>query len=321
MKAIVYDTYGGPEVLNMIDIQEPHPDKNQLLVKVVATTATAAEGMMRRGDSLMSRLVLGWFKPRKKYRVLGIEFSGLIQSVGEQVNTFAAGDEVYGFAGFTPGAYAEYICLPKKASVVKKPSNLNFQEAASIVDGASTAYFFLKDKANLQAGQKVLIIGASGSIGCYAVQLAKYFGAHVTGICSTKNTNLVHQQGADEVIDYTQVDYSKQNISYDIIFDTVGKSTFNNAKKVLTDRGIYLATNGSMLKNSYLTIKTRFGKGKRFIFGMSVNKTEALTFLKHIIEEGRLKPVIDQVYPMEEVQEAHRYVEGGHKVGNVVITI
>lgn len=280
MKAIVFEKYGSPEVLQLKNIEKPKPKKNELLINVKATTATAAEGMMRRGDTLMARAVLGVFRPRKKYRVLGIEFAGIVEENRSDNLSFQKGDEVFGFAGFHPGAYAEYIRLPGKASIVKKPDNLNFQEAASVVDGASTAYFFLKEKAKIEAHQRVLIIGASGSIGCYAVQLANYFRADVTGICSEKNATLVKQLGARQVIDYRKKDFTIGEERYDIIFDTVGKSTFERAGKVLNKKGIYLATNGNMLRNYYLTMKTRMLGGKRFFYGMSVHKTAALIFLK-----------------------------------------
>lgn len=321
MKAIVYNQYGNPDVLNIQEIERPVPAADELLVKVYATTATAAEGMMRRGDTLMSRIVLGLFKPRKKYRVLGIELAGIVEQTGDEVVRLSVGDKVYGFAGFSPGAYAEYICLPNKASLVKMPENLNFQESASVVDGASTSYFFLKEKANIQKGQKVLIVGASGSIGVYAIQLAKQFGANVTGVCSAKNRELVKQLGAQSVIDYNESDFTEGNTKYDIVFDTVGKSSFSKCKKVLTDRGVYLATNGNIVVNLLLNFSTSLGKGKRFMFGMSVHKTTALNFIKALVEENTMKPVIDKVYPFEKISEAHRYVELGHKVGNVVIDV
>lgn len=321
MKAIVYENYGTPKVLQLTTVDRPHPKKNELLIRVIASTATAAEGMMRRGDSLMSRVVLGWFKPRKKYRVLGIEFSGIVEENNALHHPLKKGDEVFGFAGFHPGAYAEYLCLPQKASVVKKPINLNFKEAASVVDGASTAYFFLKEKAAIQYGQRVLVIGASGSIGCYAVQLANYYGAEVTGICSSKNADLVQRLGARQVIDYQKEDFTTRSDRYDIIFDTVGKSSFSAAKLALNEKGIYLATNGKLLQNIFLNLKTKMSRGKRFVYAMSVNKTNTLGVLKEIIEAGKLLPVIDKTYALDQIQEAHHYVESGHKVGNVVITI
>ncbi|MDA3928313.1 MAG: NAD(P)-dependent alcohol dehydrogenase [Prolixibacteraceae bacterium] len=321
MKAIVYTKYGGPDVLNFQQIEKPVPGSEEFLIRVNATTATAAEGMMRRGDTFISRVVLGLFKPRKKYQVLGLELAGVVEETGDKVKRLSKGEKVFGFTGFTPGAYAEYIRLPNKASVVKMPENLSFEEAASVVDGASTSFFFLKEKANIKRGQNVLIVGASGSIGVYAVQLAKHFGANVSGVCSSKNADLVKQLGAQKVIEYNKTDFTTLENKYDIIFDTVGKSSFAKCKKVLNHQGIYLATNGSMLINIFLNMITSIGNGKRFMFGMSVHKTEALNFIKTLLEEKKMQAVIDKVYSFDEIREAHRYVELGHKVGNVVINV
>jgi len=230
MKAIVYTQYGLPEVLQLVEIEKPIPKDNEVLIKVQATTVTSAEGMMRRGDTLLSRLILGLQKPKKKYQILGIEIAGKIESTGKNVNRFKKGDSVYGFTGFVPGAYAEYKCLPEKASIEMMPVNLSFEEAVASVDGATTALFFLRDKAHIKAGDKVLVIGASGSIGTFAVQLARYYGAEVTGVCSTPNLEMVKSIGADKVIDYTKEDFTQNGETYDIIFDTVGKSTFAHCR-------------------------------------------------------------------------------------------
>ena len=321
MKAIVYTKYGPPEVLELKDLEKPTPKDNEVLIRVYATTVTAAEGMMRRGDTFMSRIILGLRKPRNKYRILGLELSGEIESVGKDVKRFREGDQVYGFTGFGPGAYAEYKCMPEKGSLVIKPVNMNYKEAAAVIDGASTALFFLRDKAHIQIGQKVLIIGASGSIGTFAVQLASYFGAEVTGVCSTANVGLVRSLGAEKVIDYTKEDFNKSGEKYDIIFDTVGKSSFSHCKGSLKKNGLYLVTTGAMLTNYILTLWTSIVCRKKFIFAMSVEKTEALMFLKELIEAGKLKPIIDKSYPLEQIVEAHKYVDKGHKKGNVVITV
>jgi NADPH2:quinone reductase len=319
MKAIVYTEYGPPEVLQLKEIDKPTPKANEVLIKVYATTATAAEGLMRRGEPLWGRIILGLRKPRKRYRILGLELAGEIEAVGQDVIRFKKGDQVYGFTGFGASAYAEYTRMPEKGSLAIKPANMTYEEAAAIVDGASTALFFLRDKAHIQSGQKVLIIGASGSIGTFAVQLAKYFGADVTGVCSTKNIELVKSLGADEVIDYTREDFTKNGETYDIIFDTVGKSSFLRCKGSLKGNGCYLPTTG--LINRVLMLWTLIRGGKRVISGISVEKNEALIFLQELIEAGKIKPIIDRRYPLEQAAEAHRYVETGHKKGNVVITV
>jgi NADPH:quinone reductase-like Zn-dependent oxidoreductase len=276
--------------------------------------------MMRRGDTFLSRILLGFNKPKKKYQILGTEFSGKIEEVGNKVKKFKPGDEVNAFRGFGTGCYAEYKCMSESGSLAIKPSNMSFEEAASVVDGATTALFFLKEKANIQKGQKVLINGASGSIGTFAVQLAKYFGAEVTGVCSTKNIELVKSIGADKVVDYSKEDFTRTGDTYDIIFDTVGKSSFENCRKALKPEGKYIATVMN-LKLILQSILTKFGNRKKVIFAMSLNKTEALNFIRTLIEEGMLKTIIDRQFPLEELGEAHAYVEKGHKQGNVVISI
>ncbi len=322
MKAIVYTEYGPPDVLQLKEVKKPTPKDNEVLIRVHTTTVTAADGMMRRGDSLMSRVILGLRTPRKKYRIPGIELAGDIEAIGKGVKRFTPGDQVYGFRGFGTGACAEYKCMSETGSLAIKPANLTYEEAAATVDGATTALFFLRDKGHIQRGHKILIIGASGSIGTFAVQLARYFGADVTGICSTTNVALVKSLGADRVIDYTKEDFTKSGETYDVIFDTVGKSSFSRCKGSLKNNGRYLVTTGGgFLHNYALTLWTSLVGGKRFIFAMSVDKTDALMFLKELIEAGKIKPVIDKRYSLEQIVEAHRYVEQGHKKGNVVITV
>jgi NADPH:quinone reductase-like Zn-dependent oxidoreductase len=321
MKAVLYAKYGPPEVLQLADVAKPIPEDGEVLIKVHATTVTPSDCLMREGTSVMGRILLGVRKPREKFRILGIELAGEIEAVGKEVQRFKPGDQVYGFRGFGTGAYAEYKCMPEKASLAIKPVNLTYAEAAAVVDGATTALFFLRDKGNIQHGQKVLINGASGSIGTAAVQLARYFGAEVTGICSTSNVEWVKALGADHVIDYTREDFTRSDETYDLIFDTVGKSSFSRCKEVLKENGRYLLTQGNMLANYLLMRWTAVVGGKKFIYGMSIEKTEALMFLTELIETGRLQPVIDRCYPLEQIVEAHRYVDQGHKKGNVVITV
>jgi NADPH:quinone reductase-like Zn-dependent oxidoreductase len=320
MNAFVYKKYGPPNVLEPLVVEKPTPEPNEVLIRVFATTVTAADCMMRRGDTFLSRILLGFIKPKKKYQILGTEFSGKIEATGSKVKKFKDGDEVYAFRGFGTGCYAQYKCMNEKGSLAIKPGNISFEEAASVVDGATSALFFLKEKANIQKGQKVLINGASGSIGSFAVQLAKYFGAEVTGVCSTKNIELVKSLGADKIVDYTKEDFTKTGDTYDIIFDTVGKSSFTHCKKVLKEKGKYVVT-VMTLTGVIQSFLTKFGNRKKVIFAMSLNKTGALNFIRTLIEEGRLKTIIDKQYPLKELPSAHEYVEKGHKKGNVVITL
>ena len=295
MKAIVHTKYGPPDVLRLEDVERPTPGDGEVLIKVHATTATAAEGMMRRGEPFWGRVILGLRGPRRP--TLGLEFAGEILSVGRNVEWFEKGDQVYGFTGFGLGAYAEYVCMPEKGSLGIKPANTTYEEAAAVVDGASTALFFLRDKANIQPGQKVLINGASGSIGTSAVQLARYFGAQVTGVCSATNLELIRSLGADAVIDYTQEDFIRNGRIYDVIFDTVGKSSFHRCKGSLEKNGCYLPTVGLM--NYVLALWTSITGGKRVKSGMSISKAKALVFIKDLVEVGEIKPVIDRRYPLE----------------------
>jgi NADPH:quinone reductase-like Zn-dependent oxidoreductase len=320
MKAIVYTKYGQPDELKLKEVAKPVPEDNEVLIKIHASTVTSADCMMRRGDTFLSRILLGFLKPKKKYQILGTEFSGSIETTGSKVKKFKPGDEVFAFRGFGTGCYAQYKCMNENESLSIKPGNIVFHEAASVVDGASTALFFLKEKANIQIGQKVLINGASGSIGTFAVQLAKYFGAEVTGVCGTKNIELIKSLGADKVVDYSKENFEETNDAYDIIFDTIGKSSFGRCKKSLKSRGKYVVTALS-LKVIIQSFLTSLGSKKRVIFGMSVNKTKALNFIRVLIEEGKLKTIIDRQFPLEDLPAAHEYVEKGHKRGNVVITL
>lgn len=318
MKAIVYTKYGSPDVLELKDVKKPIPKDNEVLIRIYATSVTAADCLMRRGETFISRVFLGFRKPR--LRILGTELAGEIEETGKDVKRFKKGDRVYGFTGFGLGAYAEYNCMPENGSLVIKPSNMNYGEAAAVVDGASTALFFLKEKANIRNGQKVLIVGASGSIGTFAVQIAKYFGAEVTGVCSTANLDLVKSLGADRVIDYTKDDFTKNSETYDIIFDTAGKSSFSHSKESLNEKGQYLSTNVG-LKYLFLSLWTSLVGGKKIISAMSIEKTEALIFIKKLIEAEEIKLMVDRIYPLEKIANAHSYVEKGHKKGNVIIKV
>jgi NADPH:quinone reductase-like Zn-dependent oxidoreductase len=320
MKAMVYTEYGPPEVLGLQEVEKPNPKHSEVLIRVYATTVTPPDCLMRSGSSAVGRILLGLIRPDKKYQTPGIELSGEIEAVGKYVTRFKPGDQVYGFRGFGTGACAEYKCMGEKGSLALKPATLTYAEAAAVVDGATTALFFLKDKANLQRGEKVLINGASGGMGTMAVQIAKTFGAEVTGVCSTSKVELVKSLGADTVIDYTRQDFTQTGETYDIIFDVASKSSFSHCKKSLKPNGRYLVTNMS-LAVVIQTLWTRVVGDKKVVFALSIEKNEALVFLKELIEADKLKPVIDRVYPLEQTVEAHRYVEKGHKKGNVVITV
>ena len=322
MQAAVCTAYGDPDVLALREVPRPTPLPHQVRIKVLATTVTAACTTMRKADSLIARLILGLWKPRRRYRVMGIELAGEIDQIGEDVTSFRPGDRVFGFTGFTPGAYAQYCCLSEKASLALIPPQLSYEQAASIIDGATTALYFLRERAAVRAGERLLVIGASGSIGTAAVQLARHLGADVTGVCSTANLGLVSSLGAHRVIDYTQGDYTEQEQpgSYDVVFDTVGKSSFSRCKRLLSPGGRYLITVGGLglyIRDAW----SRLFGGKKLIFGMSVEKRASLREVVRLCESGELRPVIDRRYRLNEIVEAHRYVDRGHKKGNVVIQV
>jgi NADPH:quinone reductase-like Zn-dependent oxidoreductase len=261
---------------------------------------------------------IGLTKPKNTR--IGSELAGEVEAVGKEVTQFKKGDQVYGITGDDLGANAEYVCMPEDAALAPKPASMSYGEAAAIPFGSHTALYFLRDKANVQSGQKVLIIGASGSVGSAAVQLAKYFGAQVTGVCSTANIELVKSLGADHVIDYTREDFTKNGQTYDVIFETVGKSSFSNNINSLKEDGIYLGGSAGMSEMMKMQWASMRG-GKRVAFGPAAEHQEDLIFLKELIEAGELKAVIDRRYPLSETAEAHRYAEKGHKKGNVVLTV
>ncbi len=323
MKAIVYTQYGPPDVLHLKDVDKPTPNDDQVLIKVHAADVTAGDCKIRGFKDvpvafwLPWRIMLGLRKPKKT--ILGYEVAGVIESVGNNVTRFNVGDAVFGSTGFGFGAYAEYVCISEKEAIITKPANLTHHEAAGLIFGASASLFFLK-KGCIQSGHRVLINGASGALGTAAIQLAKHFGAHVTGICSTKNIELVRSLGADHVIDYTQNDFTKTDQPYDLIFDTVGKISFSQCKPIMTADGHFVqAVFGltQMLQALWVRLTSR----RKIVCAIAMETVDDLQAIKQLAEAGVIKPVIDRRYPMTQAVDAHRYVETGHKVGSVVMTI
>jgi NADPH:quinone reductase-like Zn-dependent oxidoreductase len=325
MKAIVCTKYGSPEVLQIKDIEKPIPAENEVLVKVYATTVSAADFRVRSFTVPLSfwlpaRLALGLTKPRKA--VLGMDFAGVVEAVGKDVTKYKIGDPVFGLMGERFGGYAQYLCLSedwKGVGVASKPNNLSFEEAAAVPFGGLTALYFLRE-AKIQKGQKVLINGASGSVGTYAVQLAKYYGAEVTAVCSAEKLEMVKSLGADKIIDYTKEDFTKSGELYDVIFEVAGKASFSDCIKSLTKNGTLLhdvAVPAVTIRMKWASITT----GRKMVGSGPDTNAEDLAFLRELIESGKFKPIIDRSYPMEQIVEAHRYVDSGHKKGNVVITI
>lgn len=311
MRAAVYTRYGPPEVLQIKDVEKPIPKDNQILIRVFATTVTSGDVRIRKADPALVRLFAGLIRPRR--RIIGSELAGTVEALGKDARQFNVGDEVF---GGSVSAYAEYTCVKDGGLRALKPSNMTFEEAAAVPFGALSALHFLR-KGNVREGQRVLIVGASGGVGTAAVQLAKHFGADVTGVCSTANLDLVTSLGADRVIDYTKENYASR-AAYDLIFDTVGKSPFFASMKSLKKRGVYASALAlaPILRKLWAAVA-----GKRVVGGIAKTKTKDLVFLKELIEAGKLRSVIDRRYPLEQIAEAHRYVEGGHKKGNVVIRV
>ncbi len=317
MKAAVYTQYGPPEVLQVKQVEKPAPGKNEVLVRIKATAVNSGDWRLRKADPFAVRFIFGLFKPKKN--VLGSVFSGEIERVGEDVKHFKVGDFVFGHTDMSFGAYAEYKCLSEDASMALKPSNMTHLEAAVIPFGGVTAWHFIK-KAGIKPGQKVLVVGASGAVGSAAVQLAKSLGAHVTGVSSTANMALVKSIGADTVIDYTKEDFTQNGETYDVIFDTVKSISVSRSLKSLTKNGIMILSAAGMpemLQGAWVSRTS----SKKVMTGVISHNASDIAFLKGLMETGKLKPVIDRTYSLDQMAEAHAYAEKGRKKGNVAIEV
>lgn len=325
MKAIVYTEYGPPDVLHLKEVAKPAPKDNEVLIRVHAATVTTGDVNLRGftfvppGFGFVPRLAFGLRKPNRA--ILGTEVAGEIEAIGKDVTSFKKGDQVFGIDSGRLGAYAEFVCRPEKGALAIKPADMTYEEAAALPGGAGTALYFLRDLAKIRLGQKVLIHGASGGVGTYAVQLAKHYGAEVTGVCSTANLELVQTLGADKVIDYTRADFRTSGETYDVILDTVvGRTSFSGCKNSLKSNGRYLAVAGGP-KEFFQMAWTSIQGGRKVLAGTPGEGKEDLIFLKELVEAGKIKPFIDRCYPLEQTADAHRYVDQGHKRGNVVITV
>lgn len=324
MKAVTYAEYGPPTVLQVQSVKKPVPGPKDVLVRIHAATVSVGDLRMRKADPWVVRLVNGLRRP-SRVRILGAEFSGKVESVGSAVTKFSPGDAVFGAAGFKLGAHAEYICLREDADLALKPVNMTYEEAAAVQFGGGSALHFLK-RARIRPGQKVLIYGASGSVGVFAVQLAKYFGAHVTAVCSTANLDLVKALGADAVVDYTREDFTATGQIYDVVFDAVGKTSLSHILRCLRRGGVYVQLGGpgglsAMLGLLLRGAWTSLTGAARVVSGVARATPENTALLKSLIESGKLRTVIDRRYPLEDIAEAHAYADTGRKKGHVVILL
>jgi NADPH:quinone reductase-like Zn-dependent oxidoreductase len=324
MKAAVTTRYGPPEVLQIKEVPTPVPGDNDVLVRIHATAVNAGDYRLRKADPYLTRIITGLRRPTR-VPILGTDFAGTVESAGKNVTRFAAGDEVFGTNEFKFGAHAEYVCLPEDGLLMTKPANMSFDEASAVLFGGGTALYFLR-KAKVQEGQEVLVYGASGSVGVFTVQLAKHFGAQVTAVCSTRNLELVKSLGADEVLDYTREDFSKGGPIYDVLIETVGKAPYTRCLRALKRGGSLVLVGGSggllsMIGELIRGLAVSLIGTAKVIGGLTRVTREDMAFLKELIEAGKLRTVIDRYYPLEEIAEAHRYAEAGHKRGHVVVRV
>jgi NADPH:quinone reductase-like Zn-dependent oxidoreductase len=320
MKAVICTQYGAPDVLQIRDIPKPAPKPNEVLIRIHAATVTPSDSAFRKGDPFIIRLIYGLRKPRLATQ--GVEFAGEIEAVGGSVTRFRPGERVFGMSPDRFGAQAEYLSLAEDKPLTTRSESLSAEEAVGICDGATTALIFLRDVAKLRSGQRILINGASGAVGAYAVQLAKHYGAHVTGVCSGGNAQLVRALGADEVIDYTREDFTTLGMTYDVIFDAVGKSSYGKCQRALTRDGLYMTTVpslGIVLRMAWTSLFSR--RKAKFVTAGLMQNHDNLAFLNTLANSGALRAVIDRCYPLDEVVEAHRYVETGRKKGNVILQV
>ena len=320
MRAVVQDRYGPPEVLHIEEVERPVPGPGDVLIRVRASTVSQTDTHIRAAHPFFWRFVGGWRRPR--WRTLGVDFAGVVEAIGSSVREYAVGDEVFGLMGWVvPGAHAEYVCVAESATIAHMPKTLSFDEAAAVGDGAMQALATLRVGA-VHDGSRIVVYGASGSLGTAAVQIAKHMGAHVTGVTSARNIELVRSLGADEVIDYTQEDLTKRGPIFDVVIDAVGKYAFHWGQRALKPGGVYVETDFGPHKFDTLVmwIGSRWLSSRRLKFASGRRLKADLVFMKELIEAGAYRPVIDRTYPMEQAAEAHRYVEGWHKRGNVVLT-
>lgn len=317
MKAVVYGKYGAPEVLSLAQVAKPEPKDNEVRIRIHATTVTSGDVRLRKADPFAVRLFFGLFNP--KHPILGHEVAGVVEAVGSKVTRFRVGDRVFGSTGMRSGTYAEYICMPEDGALARTPEQVPHGEAATLTIGALTALHFIK-AAKLQLGEHILIHGASGSIGTAAVQLAKSMGATVSAVCSTANVELMRSLGADHVIDYKREDFTKSSRTYDVIFSTVGRTTYAGSKHLLSANGRYITSEGAASDYWHMLRSGLFG-GRKVIGGVASDAEKGIEHIRTLIEAGKMKAVIDRHYPLQAIVEAHRYVEQGHKKGNVVIDV
>lgn len=320
MKAAINTKYGPPEVVQLMEIEKPVPKENEILIKIHATTVNRTDCGFRSAEYFISRFFSGLFKPKNK--TLGNEFSGVIEKIGKNVSSFIVGDKVFGYNDKTFGSHAEYMTLAENAPVTTMPSNLTFEEAAAITEGAHYALCDIR-AVKIKKEQNVMIYGATGAIGSAAIQLLKYFETTVTAVCDTKNIDLVKSLGPDLVVDYMKEDYTKTNQTYDFIFDAVGKSSFGKCKPILKEKGIYISTElGKNAENIFLALLTPITRKKKVLFPIPSITKEDVIFLKELVEAGKFKPVLDpKKFTFDQIVEAYKYVESGQKIGNVVISI